>query len=395
MRRNLIMKKLISLCLALVLSISVCGCSPAVKASPSVLAEQKALAGAPYKDASLPVADRVKDLLARMTLEEKAGQMVQGVIGTATASDVMTLGLGSILSGGGAHPGDNSIKTWQDLVKNYQDGAMATRLQIPFIYGIDSVHGHNNVYGAVVFPQNIGLGAANDPELMYQMGAAVAEEMKLTHTLWNFSPCVAVVQDPRWGRTYESFSSDPDIVSSLASAYLMGQTDHGILSTAKHYAGDGGTSYGTGEGENLIDRGDVLVSPEDFETIHLAPYKALVDAGVRVVMASFSSFQGTKMTENKYYLTDVLKGEYGFTGFVVSDWEATAGLSENTYDEKVAAAVNAGVDMLMEPYKYADAVQAIIDGVRSGAIPEERVDDAVGRILTVKFEMGLFEDPYM
>ena len=389
------MKKLISLCLALVLSISVCGCSPAVKASPSVLAEQKALAGAPYKDASLPVADRVKDLLARMTLEEKAGQMVQGVIGTATASDVMTLGLGSILSGGGAHPGDNSIKTWQDLVKNYQDGAMATRLQIPFIYGIDSVHGHNNVYGAVVFPQNIGLGAANDPELMYQMGAAVAEEMKLTHTLWNFSPCVAVVQDPRWGRTYESFSSDPDIVSSLASAYLMGQTDHGILSTAKHYAGDGGTSYGTGEGENLIDRGDVLVSPEDFETIHLAPYKALVDAGVRVVMASFSSFQGTKMTENKYYLTDVLKGEYGFTGFVVSDWEATAGLSENTYDEKVAAAVNAGVDMLMEPYKYADAVQAIIDGVRSGAIPEERVDDAVGRILTVKFEMGLFEDPYM
>ena len=389
------MKKFISLCLALILSISVCGCSSAVKASPSVLAEQKALAGAPYKDASLPVADRVKDLLGRMTLEEKAGQMVQGVIGAATAADVMNLGLGSILSGGGAHPGDNSIKAWQDMVENYQDGAMNTRLQIPFIYGIDSVHGHNNVYGAVVFPQNIGLGAANDPELMYQMGAAVAEEMKLTHTLWNFSPCVAVAQDPRWGRCYESFSSDPQIVTALASSYLEGQSDHGILSTAKHYAGDGGTSYGTGEGEYLIDRGDVLISAEDFETIHLAPYKTLIDSGVRVVMASFSSYEGTKMTENKYYLTDVLKGEYNFTGFVVSDWEATAGLSEDTFDDRIAAAVNAGIDMFMEPYKYSDAVQAIIDGVNSGAIPEARVDDAVSRILTVKFEMGLFEDPYM
>ena len=363
------MKKFISLCLALILSISVCGCSSAVKASPSVLAEQKALAGAPYKDASLPVADRVKDLLGRMTLEEKAGQMVQGVIGAATAADVMNLGLGSILSGGGAHPGDNSIKAWQDMVENYQDGAMNTRLQIPFIYGIDSVHGHNNVYGAVVFPQNIGLGAANDPELMYQMGAAVAEEMKLTHTLWNFSPCVAVAQDPRWGRCYESFSSDPQIVTALASSYLEGQSDHGILSTAKHYAGDGGTSYGTGEGEYLIDRGDVLISAEDFETIHLAPYKTLIDSGVRVVMASFSSYEGTKMTENKYYLTDVLKGEYNFTGFVVSDWEATAGLSEDTFDDRIAAAVNAGIDMFMEPYKYSDAVQAIIDGVNSGAIP--------------------------
>ncbi len=412
------MKKLFSLCLAVILSISVCACSPTSKTNPTQAAETQAAAsstavestaaatsaaaaesskptGISYKDASLPIEDRVKDLLSQMTLEEKAGQMVQGVIGTATAADVTTLGLGSILSGGGAHPGDNSIKAWQDLVQNYQEAAMKTRLQIPFIYGIDSVHGHNTVYGAVVYPQNIGLGAANDPELMYQMGAAVAEEMKLTHTLWNFSPCVAVVQDPRWGRSYESFSSDPLIVSSLASAYVKGQADHGILSTAKHYAGDGGTLYGTGEGSNLIDRGDVQISAEDFETIHLAPYKALIDAGVRVVMASFSSYQGTKMTENKYYLTDVLKGEYGFTGFVVSDWEATAGLSESAFKDQVAAAVNAGIDMFMEPYKYSAAVQAIIDGVNDGIIPQERVDDAVSRILTVKFEMGLFEDPYM
>jgi len=412
------MKKLISLCLAAILSISVCGCSPSAKTNPSQATEtpttaassaiesttaastaeateSSAPAAVSYKDASLPVADRVKDLLSQMTLEEKAGQMVQGVIGSATGTDVTTLGLGSILSGGGAHPGDNSIEAWQDLVKNYQEAAMETRLQIPFIYGIDSVHGHNTVYGAVVFPQNIGLGAANDPELMYQMGAAVAEEMKLTHTLWNFSPCVAVVQDPRWGRSYESFSSDPLIVSALAAEYLEGQADHGILSTAKHYAGDGGTLYGTGEGSNLIDRGDVQISAEDFEKIHLAPYKVLVDSGLRVVMASFSSYEGTKMTENKYYLTDVLKGEYGFTGFVVSDWEATAGLSESAFADQIAAAVNAGIDMFMEPYKYSAAVQAIIDGVNSGAIDQERVDDAVSRILTVKFEMGLFEDPYM
>ena len=412
------MKKVISLCLAAILSISVCGCSPSAKTNPSQATEtpttaassaiesttaastaeateSSAPAAVSYKDASLPVADRVKDLLSQMTLEEKAGQMVQGVIGSATGTDVTTLGLGSILSGGGAHPGDNSIEAWQDLVNNYQEAAMETRLQIPFIYGIDSVHGHNTVYGAVVFPQNIGLGAANDPELLYQMGAAVAEEMKLTHTLWNFSPCVAVVQDPRWGRSYESFSSDPQIVAALAAEYLEGQADHGILSTAKHYAGDGGTLYGTGEGSNLIDRGDVQISAEEFETIHLAPYKVLIDAGLRVVMASFSSYEGTKMTENKYYLTDVLKGEYGFTGFVVSDWEATAGLSESAFEDQIAAAVNAGIDMFMEPYKYSAAVQAIIDGVNSGAIEQERVDDAVSRILTVKFEMGLFEDPYM
>jgi beta-glucosidase len=277
----------------------------------------------------------------------------------------------------------------------YQEGAMKTRLQSPFIYGIDAVHGHSNVYGAVVFPQNIGLGAANDTALMYDMGAAVAEEMKLTHTLWNFSPCVAVAQDPRWGRVYESYSSDPSIVSSLAQAYLKGQTEHGILSTAKHYAGDGGTVFGTGEGENLIDRGDTQLTEAEFRVLHLAPYKALVDSGVKVIMASFSSINGTKMSEDKYYLTNVLKDEFGFKGFIVSDWEATAGLSGKSFKENVAKAVNAGVDMLMEPYKYAQARKAIIDGVNDGTISADRVNDAVSRILTVKFDMGLFEDPYM
>ena len=413
------MKRIFSLCVALVMLFSLAGCSSkgisptnaiviskestAIKetgtnpdeTNTAVSTQITAAGGYPYMDSSLTVKERVADLLGRMTLEEKAGQMVQGVIGDVTASDMTDLGLGSVLSGGGAVPGDNSIDAWQGLVEMYQDGAMQTRLQIPFLYGIDAVHGHSNVYNAVIFPQNIGLGAANDPALMYEMGAAVAEEMKLTHTLWNFSPCVAVSQDPRWGRVYESFSSDPLIVSSLAAAYLNGQTDHGITATAKHYAGDGGTVFGTGEGNNLIDRGDTQLTEAQFRALHLAPYKALVDAGVKVIMASFSSLNGTKMSENSYYLTDVLKTEFGFKGFIVSDWEATAGLSGDSFAQNVALAVNAGVDMLMEPYKYSDACSAIIDGVNNGSIPQERVDDAVARILTVKFDMGLFEDPYM
>lgn len=424
------MKKILSLCLALILIFGAVGCSGKSTSSAAGLITGKGTEAAdgsgsktdisgsanpadptgsasagtsgtvksnvyPYMDPSLSTAERTADLLARMTLEEKAGQMVQGVIGSVTSSEMTSLGLGSVLSGGGAYPGDNSAEAWQAMVEDYQNGAMQTRLQIPFIYGIDSVHGHNTLYGAVIFPHNIGLGAANDPDLMYEMGAETAEEMKLTHTLWNFSPCVAVAQDPRWGRTYESYSSDPAIVTSLAAAYIKGQTDHGIAATAKHFAGDGGAVFGTGEGDNLIDRGDTQLTEAQFRALHLAPYKTLVDAGVKVIMASFSSINGVKMTESKYYLTDVLKAEFGFKGFIVSDWEAAAGLSGDSYSSNIEKAVNAGIDMLMEPYKYEKARAAIIDGVNEGRIPMERVDDAVSRILTVKFDMGLFEDPYM
>jgi len=409
------MKKLLSVLLAFTMVISLSACKTGTdkkdSSKPATSASDTAATTAPtaettasptaapapgsYMDASLPTADRVADLLSQMTLEEKAGQMMQGARYKVADSEVKSLGLGSVLSGGGDVPGANTISDWVSMVKKYQDNAMATRLKIPFIYGIDAVHGHSNVYGAVIFPQNIGLGAANDPDLMYKMGAAVAEEMKLTHTLWNFSPCVAVGQDPRWGRTYESFSSDPAIVTSLAVAYLKGQSDHGILSTAKHYAGDGATLFGTGEGTNLIDRGDVRLSADDFMNKQLAPYKELVASGLKVVMASFSSYQGTKMSENTYYLTDVLKGQFGFKGFVVSDWEATAGLSGGSYQENIELAINAGVDMLMEPNNYEVAIGDIVDSVNAGKIPMSRIDDAVSRILTVKFDMGLFEDPYM
>jgi beta-glucosidase len=346
-------------------------------------------------DENLSTAERVNNLMSLMSNEDKAGQMVQGLIGVVSYSEMTELGLGSVLSGGGAVPGDGSVQAWQLLIDNYQDGAMTTSLGIPFIYGIDAVHGHSNVYGAVIFPQNIGLGAANDPELMYKMGAAVAEEMKLTHTLWNFSPCVAVAQDPRWGRTYESFSSDPEIVSELALAYYKGLSDHGIVATAKHFAGDGGTIFGTGEGENLIDRGDTVLSDRMFRDIHIKPYEALVEEGLKIVMVSFSSINGVKMSESKYYITDVLKGELGFDGIVVSDWEATLALSGENFEQNVILAVNSGIDILMEPNNYKFAISAILSGLESGKISQERVDDAVSRILTVKFDLGLFEDPYL
>ncbi|MDF2943064.1 MAG: hypothetical protein K0S01_1922 [Herbinix sp.] len=348
-----------------------------------------------YMDSSLPTKDRVANLLSQMSLMEKAGQMLQGERNRVTSNDMTKLRLGSVLSGGGSYPGNNVVEDWNGMFKQLQDGAMKSTHAIPMLYGVDAVHGLGLLKGAVVFPHNVGLGAANDPVLMYQMGAAVAEEMKLVNILWNFGPCVAVSGDPRWGRTYESYSSDPAIVASLAEAYLKGQADHGVAATAKHYLADGGTTFGTGEINAILDRGDAQMTEEQLRAVHLKPYETLVKSGVKIVMASFSSYKGTKMHENKYLITDVLKSELGFEGFVVSDWEAMNALSGNSFQEDIALAINAGVDMLMEPNNYKDAINAIVNNVNDGIISKERIDDAVSRILTVKFDMGLFEDPYM
>jgi len=337
----------------------------------------------------------IEDLIASMTLEEKVGQMIQGARDQMPAATVKRLNLGSVLSGGGSYPNNNTIKDWEAMIKDYQDAALSTDKGIPIIYGVDAVHGLALVKNAVVFPHNIGLGAANDPELMYEMGAAVAEEMKLIRVPWNFSPCVAVNTDPRWGRTYECYSSDPAIVTELAKAYVMGQMDHGVVPSAKHYVADGGAIFGTGEGDFLIDRGDANMPEEELREIHLRPYKELVDSGIKIIMASYSSWNGVKMHEHEYLLTEVLKKEFGFQGFIVSDWEATSGLGGATYEENIARAVNAGVDMLMESFTYEKAYPTLLNAVKKGKITEERIDDAVRRILTVKKEMGLFDDPYM
>lgn len=349
-----------------------------------------------YLNSSYNVEERVNDLVGRMTLAEKAGQMVQGEQSSVNTDDMTDLGLGSVLSGGGSVPnGKNTIENWVGTINLYQKAALKSRLKIPFFYGVDAVHGHNTLRDAVIFPHNIGIGAANDPSLTEQMGAYVAQEMKLTGILFNFGPCVAVGQDLRWGRTYESYSSDPDIVSELAVSYLKGQQSQNVLACAKHYAGDGGTQFGTGR-DGLIDRGDVIIDDQEFRDLYLAPYKSMIiDNGVKCIMVSFNSFKGLKMHENKYWVTDVLKNEFGFSGFVISDWEGILEINAPSYSEKVIASVNAGVDMFMEPYTFRDAIDAIIDGVSSGKISKERINDAVKRIVKVKFEMGLFEKPYL
>lgn len=398
------MKRFLCLVLCVLLAVSLTACEKApVAAEPSSAqtpnAESSAAAAdSPevYLDASASTQERVADLLKRMSLEDKAGQMVQGEQYPVCDADMKELGLGSVLSGGGSVPdNDNSVEHWDEVLDGFQKAALSRDLKIPYIYGADAVHGHNTVYGAVIFPHNIGIGAANDPELTKQMGAYVAGEMKLTGILWNFGPCVAVVQDPRWGRTYESYSSNPDTVCALASAFAQGQMSEDVLPCAKHFVADGGTTFGTGEGDYLIDRGDAQMSEDELRTVHMAPYVQLVNDGVKSVMVSFSSYQGLKMHEHKHLITDVLKGELGFDGFVVTDWEGILGINAPTYDAQIVAAVNAGVDMLMEPYNYMLAIEAIVNGVKTGEIAEERVDDAVSRILTVKFNMGLFEDPYL
>ena len=309
------MKKFLTFVLSilLVLGFVACGKTPAAEVTqteiqegqlPGASAEVSAEVSEIYLDASYSTQERVADLLSKMSLADKAGQMVQGEQYPVSEQDMAELGLGSVLSGGGSVPDNiNTVEHWNKEINAYQQAALSRNLKIPFLYGVDAVHGHNTVYGAVIFPHNIGIGAANDPELTQQMGAYVAEEMKLTGILWNFAPCVAVVQDPRWGRTYESFSSDPDIVSELGSAFAKGQMEGGVLPCAKHFVADGGTTFGTGEGDYLIDRGDAQMSEEELRTTHMAPYEKLVEDGVKCVMASFSSYNGLKMHENAHLIT--------------------------------------------------------------------------------------------
>ena len=385
------------LLILIVVFMSLTGCAKQTQTpSTSTEQEEQEHSQPAYLDQTKSTSERVSDLLGRMTLEEKAAQMVQGERNAVTSQDLKEYALGSVLSGGGSVPGTGSIEDWEQMMTSYQEALLSRDLKIPLLYGIDAVHGHSNVQGAVIFPHNIGLGAANDPVLVKEMARIVADEMKLTKIIWNFSPCVAIASDPRWGRTYESYSTDPSIVTALGNAYFEGLKEAGVVATAKHYVADGGVTFGTGNGGNLIDRGDAQMSEEVLRNIYLKPYTELVKNGVPVVMASFSSFNGAPMHSHKYLLTDVLKNELGFEGFVVSDWEAIHLLDAGAdFADQVQLSINAGVDMLMEPNEWLKTIEAIVENVENGKIPQSRIDDAVSRILTVKFESGLFEDPYL
>jgi beta-glucosidase len=362
-----------------------------------VMAQQNDVppADAPYKNASLPVEQRINDLLARMTLAEKIGQMTQVEKNSIKLTDIDGLFIGSLLSGGAGYPSENTAEAWAKMTDTFQEQALKTRLAIPLIYGADGVHGHNNLEGAVIFPHNIGMGATRDAALVQRECEVTAQEMAATGVYWDFSPVVAVPQDIRWGRTYEGYSENTDVVTELSSACIKGlQGDKlNVLATPKHYIGDGGTGWGTSTTDNyMLDQGVTQSDETNLRTKYLPPYKAAIDAGAMSIMVSFSSFGGMKMSAQKYLITDVLKGELGFKGFTVSDWKAIDQISGDYYKD-VVTSINAGMDMSMVPTDYPAFIDVMTKAVNGGDIPIERVDDAVRRILSVKFMMGLFEHP--
>lgn len=331
-----------------------------------------------------------EEITATLTLEQKAYQMVIPGVYNIRASDMKKYGYGAVLS---LYNGmDITQKGWKRLTSELQRAALEAEGAIPFYYGTDAVHGVGYCRGAVIFPYNIGIGAANDKDLTYKMGLAVADELKLTGMLWNYSPVVAVVKDPRWGRTNESYSSDYRIVDSLAESYSRGLLEGGITVCAKHFFGDGSVTFGTGEDDMLIDRGDAQLTEEEIRNL-LKVYQTQIDAGVQSIMISHSSLNGIKMHENKHYITDILKGEMGFQGFVVSDWESIHHISADNLKDQVITAVNAGIDMLMQPENFDLCARYIIEAVQEGSISQARIDDAVTRIIRVKLNAGLFKDP--
>src|SRR6266404_7941015 len=337
-------------------------------------------------------------LLAQMTLEEKIGQMTQvDSQAIKDMADIQRYFLGSVLSGGGSDPSpDNSAGSWLKLSSEVQSWALKTRLNIPLIYGIDAVHGHNNVDGAVIFPHNIGMGATRNAALVERAARVTAEEVAGTGIRWGFAPCVAIARNERWGRTYESFGESPELVSELGAAEVSGlqggqpgDNSTSVLACAKHFLADGGT-------QNGVDRGNTVCDEATLRKIYLPPYVAAIKAGVGSIMVSYSSWNGRKMHGNQYLLTEVLKSELGFKGFLVSDWAAIDEMS-NDYRSDIETSINAGLDMIMIPNgpgqhnSYVEFITLLSNLVIEGRVPQARIDDAVRRILRVKSQMGLFD----
>ena len=350
------------------------------------------------KDAALE--QRVRDIVSKMTLAQKVGQMTQPEIKSATPEDVKRYYLGSVLNGGGSWPNGNKhakAAEWLALAQRYHEASMATDMavKVPVVWGTDAVHGHNNVFGATLFPHNIGLGAARNPKLMEEIGAATAKATRASGIAWVFGPTLAVVRDDRWGRTYESYAENPEVVKSYAGAYVRGmqgslKDDANTIATAKHFIGDGGTEFGKDRGVNKSTKAQMI-------NIHGAGYYPALEAGVQTVMSSFNSWNdvasGTnygKMHGSRAMLTDVLKTKMGFDGFVITDWNGH-GEVPGCRNDSCAAAINAGNDMIMVPDDWKAFIANTIKQVESGEIPMARIDDAVSRIIRVKLRAGLFD----
>jgi beta-glucosidase len=338
------------------------------------------------------IAQRVSELLEKMNLDQKVGQIVQAERQFITPEDVKTYHIGSVLSGGGSVPGENRLQDWVSMNDAYWADSMEedeNHLAIPIIYGIDAIHGNTNVKGAVVFPHNIGLGAARDAGLIERIAMATAREIVAAGLDWTFAPAVSVARNDHWGRTYESYAEDPEIVTAYAGKFVSGLQgefgDENVIACVKHWVGDGATEHG-------IDQGDACISEAELRRLHIPPYRAAIRAGVLTVMASLNSWNGIKCHGHRYLITELLKNELGFQGMVVSDWDGIDYLSDD-FAEAATIALNAGLDMFMVTEKWKLFIQNVKRLVESGKVPMSRLDDAVRRILRVKFRAGMFDKP--
>ena len=345
---------------------------------------------------------KVRALFARMTLEEKIGQMVQAEQSALKdESDIERYALGSLLSGGTSDPkSGNGLKDWTDLYDSLQARTRNTRLRIPLLYGIDAVHGHNNVLDATIFPHNVGLGCSRNPELVERAARITALEVRATGINWAFAPCVTVPQDERWGRTYEGFGESPELARVLGEAAVRGLQGRdlrdplSVLACAKHFVGDGATIYGTGtklkDDVHILDRGDVRLSEAELRRLHMQGYISAIRAGVGTIMPSYNSWNGVKCSGSKRLLTEILKNELRFDGFLISDYNAINELPGD-YKKQIETSANAGMDMFMVPNTYRELYHYLLELVKENRVPMSRIDDAVTRILRVKSAMGLLE----
>ena len=359
--------------------------------------EKYRVADTRYMDATLGIEERIDILLGQMTLEEKAGQMaLVEKNAVRDLRDIKRYEIGGLLSGGGSKPDDNTPAGWRRMIEEFDTLSRSTRLGIPVLYGVDAIHGHGNVPGATIFPHSIGLGAIGDVDLVERIAAATAMEVQATGVSWVFSPTLDAPQDIRWGRVYETYSSDFEMVGDMGAALVRGLqgTDPekvSLIATAKHYLGSGAMGWNTSSNESYrIDQGTTEISEAALREFYLPPFKQAVDAGVLSVMAGLNSYGDTKISANKYLLTDVLKDELGFKGFVVSDWYGVYEIPGGRYASTVTA-LNAGIDMVMLPFDYSLFTRDVVKAVRGGDVSEERANDSVRRILRAKFAAGLFE----
>ena len=395
-------KKLISIISIIIMLMTTACAGSAQKPAPESKTEAPGEAAPESKTETAEKAEAPKDILsmtpeeivASLTLDEKAAQMMEPTIYHVDPSTMKDMDYGSILSKYEDWPMPTADE-WLSTVNEYQKYALQSEAKIPFVYGNDSLHGVNFASGCVIFPHNINIGAARDAALTEEYGKLTGSDIVHTGMLLNFSPCVAAAQDPRWGRTYESYSSDNEIVTEMASAYVKGLLSEGVLVCPKHFFGEGYTAFGTGEDPSmmLLDRGDARLSEEEIKE-QLNVYQTLIDEGVQFIMLSHSALNGVKMHENKEYI-DILKNEMGFKGVVLSDWDSILNCSGETYKDNVILGVNAGIDMFMSDYEHDECLKYIIEGVKEGLISEERIDDAATRIIRVKQDAGLFKDPYL